>query len=98
MRKIIELQSSDSCINRALNDEMTFVLLGRDEAAPAAIRAWIAKRIELGKNRPSDPQIRSAKFAATVMERERKAVRARLVDAPAAVHFRRKRLIRRRID
>ena len=40
MRKHDELSIPDSCLNRAKSNEMLFVLLGRDKAAPAAIRAW----------------------------------------------------------
>lgn len=60
MRKRDELDLSDSCLNRAKDDEMIFVLLGRDPAAPAAIRAWIAERIRLGKNTAGDAQLRDA--------------------------------------
>lgn len=57
MRKRDELTDPRSCMSRARDDEMTFVLLGRDAAAPAAVRAWIAERIRLGKNSPADEQI-----------------------------------------
>jgi hypothetical protein len=50
---------------------MTFVLLGRDAAAPAAIRAWIVERIRLGKNQPGDEQIIEAEECARSMEAER---------------------------
>lgn len=60
MRKLEELTNPDSCLNRARYSEMLFVLLGRDPAAPAAIRAWIEERIRLGKNRPDDAQILGA--------------------------------------
>lgn len=60
MLKRDELTDPNSCMNRARDDEMTFVLLGHDVATPAAIRAWIEKRIELGKNTCGDPQIREA--------------------------------------
>lgn len=57
MRKRDELTDSNSCLNRARDDEWTFVLLGRDRAAPVAVRAWIAERLRLGKNQPGDVQI-----------------------------------------
>lgn len=60
-----------SCMGKARDDEMTFVLLGRDVAAPAAIRAWIAERIRLGRNRPDDPQVVEAEQCARTMEAER---------------------------
>lgn len=71
MRKRDELTNPAGCMFRAKDDEMTFVLLGRDEAAPDTIRDWIARRIKLGKNRPDDPQIAEALACAEVMESER---------------------------
>lgn len=70
MRKRDELTNPDSCLNRARDQELTFVLLGRDAAAPAAIRFWIAERIRLGKNRPDDPQVVEAEQCARTMEAE----------------------------
>jgi hypothetical protein len=49
---------------------MVFVLLGRDAAAPAAIRAWAAERIRLGKNAPTDEQIVEALRCADTMQAE----------------------------
>ena len=60
MRKRDEMADPSSCLNRAADDEWTFVLLGRDRAAPAAIRAWIEERVRLGKNLPTDRQILEA--------------------------------------
>ena len=69
MRKRDEL--THGCMSRARDDEMTFVLLGRDAAAPVAIRAWIAERIRLGKNQPGDSQVTDAEMCARTMEAER---------------------------
>ena len=71
MRRLDELNNLNSCLNKAMNEEMTFVLLGRDAAAPVAIRAWIAERVRLGKNRPDDAQILDAERCASIMEAER---------------------------
>lgn len=71
MRKIDELRRPDSCINKSRNDEMVFVLTGRDAAAPHAIRAWVDERLRLGKNAPGDPQIVEALECAAIMEVER---------------------------
>jgi hypothetical protein len=60
MRKRDELTDPKSCMSKARDDEWTFVLLGRDAAAPVAVRAWIDQRILLGKNAPNDPQIAEA--------------------------------------
>lgn len=50
--------------------EMVFTLLGRDPAAPVAVRAWVAERLRLGKNTEHDAQITEALDIATTMEME----------------------------
>lgn len=67
----MELADPKSCMSRARDEEMTFVLLGRDAAAPVAIRAWVGERLRLGKNAPGDAQIKDALECAARMERER---------------------------
>ena len=67
-RKSIELKSG--CMAKAFDDEPTFVLLARDPAAPAAIRAWIAVRIGMGTNVAGDAQIEEAKSLMRMMEDE----------------------------
>jgi hypothetical protein len=68
VRKRDELTDLTSCMNRARDDEWTFVLLGRDRAAPVAVRAWIEERVRLGKNRRDDAQIVEAeRWIATVL-------------------------------
>jgi hypothetical protein len=61
------------CMAKARELEMTFVLLGRDAAAPFAIRAWIDERIRLGKNQPGDPQVVEAEACARQMESDAEA-------------------------
>jgi hypothetical protein len=73
MRKREELANSNSCLNRALDDELIFVLRGCDIAAPATIRAWCQERIRLGKNRPGEPQIVEAMECARAMIRDLEA-------------------------
>jgi len=68
MIKRDELTNPKSCMSRAHDDEMTFVLLARDSAAPFAIRAWCAERIRLGKNTADDEQITEAVACAAHME------------------------------
>lgn len=70
MRKRDEILNRESCLSKAEIDEMIFVLLGRDAAAPHAIREWCKKRIELRKNSPFDPQIIEAIRCAEIMEKE----------------------------
>lgn len=68
MRKLQEISDPTSCLNRAADDELLFVLRGHDVAAPAAIRAWARERIRIGKNKPGDPQICEAMKCARAME------------------------------
>jgi hypothetical protein len=70
MRKKDELSKPETCMSQAHPNEMVFVLLGRDAAAPTAIRAWVAERIRLGKNVESDAQIVEALECARTMETE----------------------------
>jgi hypothetical protein len=71
MVKTEELSNPKSCMSRAKDHEMTFVLLARDAAAPAVIRAWCDERIRLGKNSPTDPQILEAIACAQRMTEQR---------------------------
>jgi hypothetical protein len=65
------IDNPESCFNTAYDQEQIFVLLARDPAAPVAIRAWIAERLRLGRNKPGDEQIREAYECATLMELQR---------------------------
>lgn len=60
MIKRQEALDPNSCWNKAREDEMVFVLLERDLAAPLAIRQWEARRVQLGKNKLGDEQMREA--------------------------------------
>ncbi len=70
MRKKDELSKDHTCMRTAHPNEMTFVLIGRDAAAPVAIRAWVAERLRLGKNTEDDAQIAEALACACTMENE----------------------------
>jgi hypothetical protein len=72
MRKKDELTREDTCMQHAHPEEMVFVLLSRDAAAPVAIRAWVAERLRLGKNVETDLQIVEALECARTMETEGK--------------------------
>lgn len=72
MIKHSELSNKESCLNRATAGEMIFVLLARDEAAPATIRFWIRERIRSGKNSLDDVQMQEAENCARVMEEQKK--------------------------
>jgi len=85
MLKHNEIESPESCFNKAQDNERLFVLLARDPAAPVAIRAWIAERIRLTKNKPGDEQIREAYECASLMEFERPEIEASRRTVPAWV-------------
>ncbi len=70
MRKFDELDCPTSCLSRAKDEEMLFVLRSHDVAAPATVRAWIQERIRLGKNKPDDPELIEAEQCAQAMEQE----------------------------
>lgn len=60
MIKTKELSEPTSCWNKADADELLFVLMGRDAAAPVAIEVWVQERIRLGINQAGDAQIAEA--------------------------------------
>jgi len=76
MLKRDEAQHPNSCWTKAHDDELVFVLLARDVAAPHAIREWARTRVQFGKNKPDDPQILEAYHCAAEMEREQAANRS----------------------
>jgi hypothetical protein len=65
-----ELSNPRSCMSKAREDEMTFVLLERDAAAPNTIRFWVKERLRLGKNQRGDSQIEEAYLCAGQMEHD----------------------------
>lgn len=70
MRKRDEL-TTHGCLSKALDDEMLFVLLARDAAAPVAIKAWVDERVRLGLNQPGDSKITEALECAADMKAQR---------------------------
>lgn len=60
MLKSEELSDPNSCFNKANDNELIFVLLGRDPAAAKTVRGWCVERLRLKKNKVDDPQIREA--------------------------------------
>jgi hypothetical protein len=70
MRKDLEATDPQSCWNKAREDELVFVLLGRDKTAPAVIDAWCAERIRIGKNTEGDAQITEARELAAAIREE----------------------------
>lgn len=43
MKKQDEISNPDSCLNKAGDDEIIFVLRAHDRAAPFAVRFWITQ-------------------------------------------------------
>jgi hypothetical protein len=82
MVKTKELSDPLSCLNRAADDEILFVLLSRDLSAPVAIRAWVKDRVETGKNVLTDPQIQEALGCAFRMEQQRKKLKKKSASIP----------------
>lgn len=74
MIKTRELTDPTSCMSRALPNEMTFVLLGRDVCAPWTLRCWVLLRLLFRKNRWRDPQIQDALACARQMRDVREGV------------------------
>lgn len=70
MRKHDELSLKSTCLQSAHQNEMVFVLLSRDAAAPSTIRFWVEERLRLGKNVRTDEQIVEALACALTMESE----------------------------
>ena len=68
MKKIDELDNKQSCLNRAHDQEIVFVLLSRDKCAPTTIRYWCAARLSEKKNKVTDPEIQEAYKIADQME------------------------------
>lgn len=56
------------CYENAGPDEPLFVLLARDETAPATIRHWVSRRLVGENNLVDDPQIVEALQCADSME------------------------------
>jgi hypothetical protein len=73
MIKAQELADPTSCLNKAKDDEMLFVLRGKDLAAPETIRSWVRERIVHQLNYADDPKIVEALACADAMEAARKA-------------------------
>lgn len=80
MEKSNEIALPRSCLNKALPHEQLFVLLGRDPAAPYAIRCWIEERLARGLNHPDDIQVTNAMRCARAMEAQQRDIHTDLVD------------------
>lgn len=77
MIKRRELTDPNSCLNKAADDELLFVLIGRDEDMADTVRYWTRRRIRRGKNRADDAQIIEALQLADTLDRMHKPPTAR---------------------
>lgn len=75
MIKILELSDPKSCMSRARDYEMTFVLLARDRVGALTVRIWCLLRVLFRKNRWADPQIREALHCARRMDEQRAQIK-----------------------
>jgi hypothetical protein len=71
MRKSEELTNPKSCLSKAKDDEIVFVLLARDPAAQAAIITWMDERVRLGLNTYQDQKLIDASETSTAMQKQR---------------------------
>ncbi len=78
MIKSRELTEPNSCMNKAEDDEIVFVLLARDAAAAYAVRDWAHMRITMGLNTMEDPQIIEAFKCAEKMDAQRPIIKQRI--------------------
>lgn len=78
MQRKLELSLASSCLNKAHDEEVLFVMMARDAAAPDAIRAWAQRRVDLGLNKADDAEIVEAIGAADLMDEQRPELRMML--------------------
>lgn len=57
MKKLDELASPNSCLNKAKDTEWLFVLLERDPCAADTVRYWAEQRVRRGINKVTDQKI-----------------------------------------
>jgi hypothetical protein len=72
MLKRDELSKSDSCLNKAADDEWVFVLRAKDPVARRVIQYWCVERLAAGLNVIGDDKITEALSCAMSMEQQRK--------------------------
>ena len=71
MKKKEEITNPQSCLSKADPEEMLFVLLARDAAAPGAIRFWASERLRMRMNDADDDKIKEALACADAMYKQR---------------------------
>lgn len=71
MQKRQEIEDPNSCLNKAMDEELIFVLLSRDPAAAATVRFWVDLRLKMGLNTRHDQKIQNAEELASRMDVQR---------------------------
>lgn len=66
MIKRDEIADPNSCLNRAADDEMIFVLRSKDVTFETVIKFWISERFRMGRNNPGDAQVQEAYSCARI--------------------------------
>ncbi len=75
MIKSEELSNPNSCLNKAKDDEILFVILDRDLAFAGTILYWIEKRIQLGLNKRDDlKMIETANCVQKVLRKQQERI------------------------
>lgn len=75
-----EVISPNSCFNKALGNEMIFVLLARDRTAPWVVGIWCFLRVIFKLNHWTDRQIQEAWATAKTMSQTRDSIRKDVVN------------------
>lgn len=73
MLKKEEMTILGSCLQKAEDEEMVFVLLARDPCASMAVDMWCDLRVACGKNKETDQEILEARDAARQMRAQYRA-------------------------
>jgi hypothetical protein len=60
MIKSEEIVNPNSCLNKAGDDEMVFVVRAKDPAFRATIMFWVLERVRMGVNHPADKKLLDA--------------------------------------
>lgn len=74
MRKKDEVADPNSCLNKAKDDDILFVLKDTDQAMVDTVLYWIKRRIELGLNQQGDAKMTEAAQLANAVRMKQSGV------------------------
>jgi hypothetical protein len=72
VRKIEEIMNPKSCLNKAAEDELIFVLRANDPAMADTIRSWVTIRVQRKLNKLTDVRIVEAIKLANLVDEDEK--------------------------